>query len=231
MARVSVEVLSIEMDGDFGTVSGVCLVCSRCYHEVEVVGHSAASIRRGCVMLREECPRGEENCYHEEGGTTEQKSWRQRATEIIRQQIADCKALHPGADDAFLEAFVRENYPFGERQYYPYTAWRLAVHDVFRPGSRGKPWPASRPELPTLDPQVLVTPAGVTCIPCGDAGCFWCLPLRDKFAAEQGADYWNEWQHWLQIIAKEPEATPVFADRLEEWGWDSLAQQYRQGSL
>lgn len=62
--RVEVEVTQIEMQGDNSDdVPGVCVSCSRCGHEVEVFGTSDKSVKRGCVMLREECPEGEENFY------------------------------------------------------------------------------------------------------------------------------------------------------------------------
>lgn len=55
--RVECEVEEIEMEGDHGgTVPGVCVTCGRCRHQVEVFGTSDRSVRRGLVMLREECP-------------------------------------------------------------------------------------------------------------------------------------------------------------------------------
>ena len=62
--RVTVE--EIELDGDKGgrgEVPSVRVTCARCSHEVEVYGTSDDSVTRGCVMLREECPRGESNFY------------------------------------------------------------------------------------------------------------------------------------------------------------------------
>lgn len=61
--RVECEVRHVDLEGDFALVDGVCVSCLRCRHEVEVFGGSEASIRRGLVMLREQCPRGEENFY------------------------------------------------------------------------------------------------------------------------------------------------------------------------
>jgi len=65
--RVKCEVEEIDMDGDYATVPGVCLKCGRCDHEVEVYGTSGASVRRGLVMLREECPNNESNFYVADG--------------------------------------------------------------------------------------------------------------------------------------------------------------------
>jgi hypothetical protein len=61
--RVDVDLQEIELDSDHGPVAGLCLVCERCGHEVEVFGTASSSARRGAVTLREECPRGEDNFY------------------------------------------------------------------------------------------------------------------------------------------------------------------------
>jgi uncharacterized metal-binding protein YceD (DUF177 family) len=61
--QVSVDVEEVDLDADYTVVAGLCLVCSRCGHEVEVYGTEEASADRGAVMLREECPKGEKNFY------------------------------------------------------------------------------------------------------------------------------------------------------------------------
>jgi ribosomal protein S27E len=62
--KVEVEVEEVQIETDDGRlVDSVKVTCSRCQHEVEVFGTSDASVKRGCVMLREECPRGERNFY------------------------------------------------------------------------------------------------------------------------------------------------------------------------
>jgi hypothetical protein len=61
--RVHVEIDHIDVEGDYGQVEGLCLVCARCGHEIEVAGTTGASARRGAIMLREECPKGESNFY------------------------------------------------------------------------------------------------------------------------------------------------------------------------
>jgi hypothetical protein len=61
--RVKVEIDHTDIDADYGSVDGLCLVCKRCGYEVGVAGTSGDSARRGAVMLREECPRGENNFY------------------------------------------------------------------------------------------------------------------------------------------------------------------------
>ena len=70
--RVKVKVEEIEIEEDDGehirTVDGVSVCCGRCGHKVEVFGTSDASIKRGCVMLREECPKGESNFYTADRG-------------------------------------------------------------------------------------------------------------------------------------------------------------------
>jgi hypothetical protein len=61
--QVSVEIYHIDVEGDYAQVDGLCLVCKTCGHEVEVAGTSGDSARRGALMLRQECPRGESNFY------------------------------------------------------------------------------------------------------------------------------------------------------------------------
>lgn len=61
--KVNVEVQEIELDGDYGPVDGVCVTCTRCGHQAEVFGTSVQSVRRGCIMLRDECPEDESNYY------------------------------------------------------------------------------------------------------------------------------------------------------------------------
>jgi len=61
--RVACEVEEIEMEGDYATVSGTCVTCSRCDHQTEAFGTSSASVRACLAMMREECPNGENNFY------------------------------------------------------------------------------------------------------------------------------------------------------------------------
>lgn len=61
--KVSIGVSEEEMEGDYGPVSGLVVTCSRCGHSVDVYGTEEGSVKRGGVMLREECPRGESNYY------------------------------------------------------------------------------------------------------------------------------------------------------------------------
>ena len=67
--RVECEIIEDEDDNEEGvTVPCVHAVCSRCQHETFAWGRSDASVRRALVMLREECPNGEENFYVDENG-------------------------------------------------------------------------------------------------------------------------------------------------------------------
>lgn len=50
-------------NGKGGTQDGVRVTCGRCSHTTESFGTSVKSIKRCLVMLREGCPRGEENFY------------------------------------------------------------------------------------------------------------------------------------------------------------------------
>jgi hypothetical protein len=64
MSKIAVEVEDTELEGDHGLVDGIEVTCSKCGHSVEVYGTSDASIQRGCVMLRDECPEDENNFYY-----------------------------------------------------------------------------------------------------------------------------------------------------------------------
>lgn len=56
-----------DVENDEGrTVEGVTAVCSRCGHRTESYGSSERSVRRCLLLLREECPNGENNFYHSE---------------------------------------------------------------------------------------------------------------------------------------------------------------------
>ena len=61
--RVQCGVEAVQLDGDYTTVPGVCVTCTRCDKTARVFGRSGASVRRGLVMLREERPMGESNYY------------------------------------------------------------------------------------------------------------------------------------------------------------------------
>ncbi len=63
---VGCEIDYVELDGYHATIESVCARCSRCGHETESYGTSDASIRRCLLLLREECPRDETNCYVDE---------------------------------------------------------------------------------------------------------------------------------------------------------------------
>ena len=64
MAKVEVRVEEVELENEHEIpVASVRVTCGRCGHAVEIYGTSEASVRRGCVMLREECPRDENNFY------------------------------------------------------------------------------------------------------------------------------------------------------------------------
>jgi len=61
--RVTCRISEIDLEGDFGDIPSVCALCSRCGHETESYGTSGASRRRCLVLMREECPEGENNFY------------------------------------------------------------------------------------------------------------------------------------------------------------------------
>jgi hypothetical protein len=54
--RVTVTIEEVELAGDYSdAVPGVIVTCSECGASVEVYGTGENSVRRGCVMLREQC--------------------------------------------------------------------------------------------------------------------------------------------------------------------------------
>ena len=62
--KVVCEIDEIDVAKEGGsTVKGVMATCSRCNHTTESYGTSEKSIKRCLVMMREECPEGEENYY------------------------------------------------------------------------------------------------------------------------------------------------------------------------
>lgn len=44
-------------------IDGISAACSDCGHSTESLGTSSASIRRCLALMRESCPRGENNYY------------------------------------------------------------------------------------------------------------------------------------------------------------------------
>jgi len=65
--RVTATVEETDLPGEFRDVPGLTVTCEYCGHSVEVYGTGDASAKRGAVMLREECPKGEHNFYVVEG--------------------------------------------------------------------------------------------------------------------------------------------------------------------
>ncbi len=64
MLRVPCEVIVVDLENDDGReLEGVTATCSRCGHETESWGTDTPSVRRCLALLREECPRGEQNFY------------------------------------------------------------------------------------------------------------------------------------------------------------------------
>ena len=61
--RIKCKVTNVVLEGDYGSVAGVCVICKLCDRATEVFGTSEASIRRGLVTLRNECPESRNNFY------------------------------------------------------------------------------------------------------------------------------------------------------------------------
>jgi hypothetical protein len=65
--KVLCEIEEIELEGDYSPIMGVCARCTHCNHETESYGTSAASVRRCLALMREECPREQNNYYVADG--------------------------------------------------------------------------------------------------------------------------------------------------------------------
>jgi hypothetical protein len=64
--KVVCKIEEVELQNDDGKmIDGVCAHCSRCEHLTESFGVSDRSVRRCLVLMREECPRSENNYYFE----------------------------------------------------------------------------------------------------------------------------------------------------------------------
>jgi hypothetical protein len=61
--KVEVEISHTDVEGDYGRTDGLCLVCQRCGHEVEVPGTGGPSARYGAALLGKQCPGDEKNFY------------------------------------------------------------------------------------------------------------------------------------------------------------------------
>lgn len=64
--RVLAEIEEVVLENDGCEVDGVEATCTRCGHTTESYGTSGASRRRCLVLLREECPLGQQNFYTDE---------------------------------------------------------------------------------------------------------------------------------------------------------------------
>jgi hypothetical protein len=63
MAKISTTTSYVDLDGDYGTVEGVEVTCGRCGHSEESFGVDEPSLRRCAYLLRDNCPRNENNFY------------------------------------------------------------------------------------------------------------------------------------------------------------------------
>ena len=63
MTKVTLDIETTDLDGDYSTVEGIRATCTKCGHVVEVFGTSDASARRAAVTMKEECPLNLSNYY------------------------------------------------------------------------------------------------------------------------------------------------------------------------
>jgi hypothetical protein len=52
-----------ELPGDYVLIPSLRIACTRCGHVTESFGQHQRSLRRCLALLREECPKGEQNHY------------------------------------------------------------------------------------------------------------------------------------------------------------------------
>jgi hypothetical protein len=70
--KVECEVNYEELEGEHGPIDGVIVTCGKCGHEVQSFGTGGASVRRCLAMLRNNCPRNEDNYYIADDGSDEE---------------------------------------------------------------------------------------------------------------------------------------------------------------
>ncbi|AOW25251.1 hypothetical protein AVM11_07050 [Sphingomonas melonis TY] len=61
--RVASTTNYVDVEGDYGFVDGVEVTCDRCGHYEESCGTGDGSLGRCATLLRQNCPRGENNFY------------------------------------------------------------------------------------------------------------------------------------------------------------------------
>lgn len=65
--KVWCEIVGVDLENDSDRlIEGVSATCGRCGHVTESFGVEEASRKRCLVLLREECPNGENNFYADE---------------------------------------------------------------------------------------------------------------------------------------------------------------------
>lgn len=64
MAQVECQIERVTLyNDDNRQVFGIEATCSRCDHVTQCFGTTSRSVRRALLMMREDCPRNEENYY------------------------------------------------------------------------------------------------------------------------------------------------------------------------
>jgi hypothetical protein len=64
MSRIEFQIEETELENDSGRmIPGVIARCSECDHETESYGTGENSRKRCLVLMREECPCGDDNFY------------------------------------------------------------------------------------------------------------------------------------------------------------------------
>jgi hypothetical protein len=69
LAKIECEIEEVLLENDHGLeIESIRATCSKCGHIVESFGTSGRSVKRCLVLMKEECPEGEENYYVDQEG-------------------------------------------------------------------------------------------------------------------------------------------------------------------
>jgi len=67
----TIEYMTLEHEESGRDIDSVQATCNRCDHVTQSYGDTPASVRRCLLLMRDECPKGEQNYYRAEDGEDE----------------------------------------------------------------------------------------------------------------------------------------------------------------
>lgn len=162
--------------------------------------------------------------------------WRRASQQAIETALED----RLGVDcmtEAQLRKVIDAAYPFGERAHHPYKVWLKVVREeMARRGFRKQAKPDTEPHFRLLHGVLAYSGLKrcdwwleLRCDYCEKArtltrGCLLCASLQDQLDALVNTD---EWRHWLKQVRADATVALIFADWLEERGYDEVAHLFR----